>query len=276
MTTSSIHTAAAGETTVHESSGSASLEVRNVEKQYGRGSDARQVLADVTFTVSHGEFVTIVGPSGAGKTTLLRCLAGLLAPDGGEVYLRGERVVSPPEGMAVVFQDYSRSLMPWLKIIDNTTLPLLGRKMSKRWRRELALGALAAVGLGEASALYPWQMSGGMQQRAAIARALVCEPEVLLMDEPFASVDAQTRADLEDLILRLQRDLDITIVLVTHDIDEAVYLADRVIVLSGAPTTVTEIVEVSADLGRDRDQVATKLEPEFGTLRAHVLGLVRH
>lgn len=250
-----------------------SLEVREIAKSYGRGPSARQILAEVTFTVHQGEFVTVVGPSGAGKTTLLRCLAGLLTPDGGEVHLDGELVTAPPKGLALVFQDYSRSLLPWMSVLNNVMLPLRGRGMSKAERRRTADQALRAVGLANAATLYPWQMSGGMQQRAAIARAVACQPEVLLMDEPFASVDAQTRADLEDLMLRLRAELGMTVVLVTHDIDEAVYLADRVIVLSGAPTSVTEIIDIP--LPGPRDQLRTKLEPTFAELRARVLGLIR-
>lgn len=254
--------------------GRPSLEVRSLGKSYGRGPAAKQVLDDVSFEVGHGEFVTVVGPSGAGKTTLLRCLAGLLAPDSGEVRLKDTPIVSPPAGLALVFQDYSRSLLPWMSVLDNVVLPLRATKeVAARERRGTALTALEAVGLGDCAGLYPWQMSGGMQQRAAIARALACRPDVLLMDEPFASVDAQTRSDLEDLTLRLQRELGMTVVVVTHDIDEAVYLADRVIVLSGAPTSVAAIVPVP--LGPARDQISTKLTPDFAELRAHVLSLVR-
>lgn len=251
-----------------------SLEVQSLAKSYRVGAETRQVLSDVTFDVEHGEFITIVGPSGAGKTTLLKCLSGLLRPDEGSVRLKGEPVTEPPAGLSVVFQDYSRSLLPWMSILDNVRLPHRGTKTRRAEAVAKATDALIEVGLGEALHLYPWQTSGGMQQRAAIARGLTMRPELLLMDEPFASVDAQTRSDLEDLTLRLQREFGMTVVVVTHDIDEAVYLADRVIVLSGAPTGVTEIVDVG--LGRDRDQVGTKSTPEFARLRAHVLGLVRH
>ncbi|MGW2282747.1 ABC transporter ATP-binding protein [Streptomyces sp. NPDC001770] len=249
------------------------LEVHGIAKSYGSGDTARHVLGGVHFEVHDREFVTVVGPSGAGKTTLLRCLAGLLAPDSGEVRLAGAAVHAPPEGLALVFQDYSRSLLPWMSVLDNVQLPLRRRGSNAAERGAAALEALSAVGLADAGPLYPWQMSGGMQQRAAIARALACTPRVLVMDEPFASVDAQTRADLEDLTLRLQRQRGMTVVLVTHDMDEAVYLADRVVVLSGAPTRVSEIVSVG--LGSERDQIATKMLPAFAELRAHVLGLVR-
>uniref|UniRef100_A0AAU2VZ02 ABC transporter ATP-binding protein n=1 Tax=Streptomyces sp. NBC_00008 TaxID=2903610 RepID=A0AAU2VZ02_9ACTN len=249
------------------------LEVHGIAKSYGSHNTVRQVLGGIHFDVHDREFVTVVGPSGAGKTTLLRCLAGLLAPDSGEVRLAGAPVHAPPEGLALVFQDYSRSLLPWMSVLDNIQLPLRRRGTGAAERLAAAGEALSAVGLADAGRLYPWQMSGGMQQRAAIARALACTPRVLVMDEPFASVDAQTRADLEDLTLRLQRQRGMTVVLVTHDMDEAVYLADRVVVLSGAPTTVSEIVSV--DLGTEREQIATKLLPAFAELRAHVLGLVR-
>ncbi|MFC0447415.1 ABC transporter ATP-binding protein [Rhodococcus jostii] len=274
MTTSTTSGIASAGTAHGATSGTPlSLDVRAVAKSYGRGPATRQILADVTFAVHQGEFVTVVGPSGAGKTTLLRCLAGLLAPDAGEVALHGQKITAPPKGLSLVFQDYSRSLLPWMSVLRNVMLPLRRLGSNRAERLRLAEQALEAVGLADAGSLYPWQMSGGMQQRAAIARAVACQPQVLLMDEPFASVDAQTRADLEDLMLRLRDELRMTIVLVTHDIDEAVYLADRIIVLSGAPTSVTEIIAVP--LPAPRDQLRTKLEPAFAELRAHVLGLIR-
>ncbi|MFV0319218.1 MAG: ABC transporter ATP-binding protein [Microbacterium sp.] len=244
------------------------LAVEHLRKRFG----ATKVLGDVTFTAAAGEFVCIVGPSGVGKTTLLRCLAQLGPADEGRVLLDGAVVTAPPAKMAVVFQDYSRSLMPWMRVGANVELPLRRSKLSRVQRRERVQLALRDVGLAHASDLYPWQMSGGMQQRAAIARALAYRPEVLIMDEPFASVDAQTRADLEDLMLDLRERLGVTIVLVTHDIDEAVYLSDKVVVLSGRPATVTETVRVK--LPSPRDQIATKAELEFLSLRAHIHGLI--
>jgi len=212
-----------------------------------------------------------VGPSGCGKTTLLRCAAGLLRPTAGTVRLDGEPVTGPPPGLAVVFQEYGRSLFPWLRVADNVALPLRNRPRAER--RRLVDDALAAVGLADAHRAYPWQLSGGMQQRVAIARAVAYQPRVLLMDEPFAAVDAQTRADLEDLIRDVWRRLGVTLLFVTHDIDEAVYLGQRVIVLSAAPTTVAE--DLPIDLPDSRDQLTTRADPRFTQLRAHVYARIR-
>jgi NitT/TauT family transport system ATP-binding protein len=244
------------------------LEIKGVGKTYGQGATATRAIADVSLTVSDGEFVCVVGPSGCGKTTLLKCVAGLLRPTHGTVLLRGKPVTRPPEAMALVFQEYSRSLMPWTSVENNVLLPLRHKRLGRRERRALVRESLEAVGLGGFANRYPWQLSGGMQQRVAIARALAYQPSILLMDEPFASVDAQTRGDLEDLTLRVRDRYGITILFVTHDIDESVYLADRVVVLTHAPTEVKEIVPV--ELPRPRDQIATKELAEFAHLRAHV------
>ncbi|MFD4675986.1 ABC transporter ATP-binding protein [Lentzea sp. NPDC058450] len=250
------------------------LSVTHLKKTYGTGDAAVEAIRDLTVTVEEGEFVCIVGPSGAGKTTLLKCLCGLLSPSSGTVVLDGETVTGPPKAMASVFQDYSRSLMPWFSVARNVDLPLRNKYRSASVREEKVSGALAAVGLESFGSRYPWELSGGMQQRVAIARGLAYEPEILLLDEPFASVDAQTRADLEDLILQVRDTTGVTMLLVTHDIDEAVYLADRVVVMSARPSVVVETVEI--DLPRPRDQVGTKSLARFAELRAHVLGLIRH
>jgi NitT/TauT family transport system ATP-binding protein len=250
-----------------ETTAPAQLELCELSKSYG----AATAVGNVTASVPAGKVTVIVGPSGAGKTTLLRIICGLDKASSGEVRFDGEVVDAVPDGLALVFQDYSRSLFPWMTVEKNVAFPL--RKLPKRDRAQRVKESLDAVGLGDKTHLFPWQMSGGMQQRVAIARALACHPRLLVMDEPFASVDAQTRAELEDLLLTIQAKLRITVLVVTHDIDESVYLADNIIVLSRPPSVVAEILPVS--LPRPRDQITTKEEPEFVALRAHVLRLLR-
>ncbi|MET8412723.1 ABC transporter ATP-binding protein [Streptomyces sp. NPDC005195] len=246
----------------------ASLVVTGLRKVYEGSGRRVEAVRDLTFTVDTGELVCLVGPSGCGKTTLLKCVGGLLAPTAGEVRLAGRPVSGPPPGMAFVFQEYGRSLFPWMRVGENVELPLKQKKLSGLRRRELVADALESVGLSDAAGAYPWQLSGGMQQRVAIARALAYEPEVLLMDEPFAAVDAQTRADLEDLVRRLWQRRGMTILFVTHDIDEAVYLGERVLVLSASPTVVREQLKI--DLPEERDQLHTRVAPRFAELRTQV------
>ena len=249
------------------------LEVRGVKKIYQDRNRTVEAVRDLTFDVSRGEFLCIVGPSGAGKTTLLRCIAGLLNPTAGEVLLEGNRITGPPTDMAVVFQEYGRSLFPWLTVQQNVELPLKEKRLPATRRRELVAEALAAVGLSEAVDAHPWQLSGGMQQRVAIARAVAYGPRVLVMDEPFAAVDAQTRADLEDLVRDLWRRLEVTVLFVTHDIDESVYLGERILVLSAAPTVI--LGDLKVDLPTDRNQLETRSSARFGALRAEVYELVQ-
>jgi NitT/TauT family transport system ATP-binding protein len=245
------------------------VRVENLAKSYGE----HRAVDEVTFGVRTGEVVSIVGPSGAGKTTVLRLVAGLLEPTSGSVTIEGVPVTGPPAEVAVVFQDYSRSLLPWLTVRGNVMLPMRAKGLSRAEARTAAQEALASVGLADAAGKRPRELSGGMQQRVALARALAYRPKLLVMDEPFASVDAQTRMDLEDLVLPLRDVYGVTILLVTHDIDEAVYLSDRIVVLCRAPATVLRVVDV--DLPLPRSQTATKELPGFGRLRHEVLDLVR-
>jgi NitT/TauT family transport system ATP-binding protein len=270
-------TIATSENSQHQRSGGDAvtdvLEVTGLQKIYsGRGREV-EAVRDLTFSVGRGELVCIVGPSGAGKTTLLRCISGLLGTTSGEIRLDGAPVTGPPQGMAVVFQEYGRSLFPWMTVRQNVELPLKEKGVPRAERREKIDAALAAVGLTDSDDAHPWQLSGGMQQRVAIARAVAYEPSVLLMDEPFAAVDAQTRADLEDLVRELWQRLGVTVLFVTHDIDEAVYLGQRVLVLSNRPTVILE--DVAVDLPDERDQLGTRSSPRFGELRAQVYELIQ-
>jgi NitT/TauT family transport system ATP-binding protein len=245
------------------------LEIRELTHAY---ADGHVALRDLSLRVAEGGLVSIVGPSGCGKSTLLRCVAGLQRPSAGDILLDGKPIDGVPDDLAVVFQDYSRSLYPWLTVRDNVALPLRRRGLDRAARREKAERTLESVGLGAAKTRYPWQLSGGMQQRVSIARALAFRPRLLLMDEPFGSVDAQTREDLEDLLLTIRAE-GMTILFVTHDIDESVYVGDRVVVLGGAPGHVRADLEVR--LPSPREQIATRERPEFVSLRAEVGRLVR-
>jgi NitT/TauT family transport system ATP-binding protein len=251
----------------------AMLDVIELGHTYGAGQKAHVAIEDVSFRVDVGEIVCVVGPSGCGKSTLLKSVAGLHRITAGEVQLHGRSIRDVPGDLAVVFQDYGRSLFPWLNVASNVEFPLRGGSLNRAQRRERVAEALAWVGLSEAARKHPGQLSGGMQQRVAIARALAYRPALMLMDEPFASVDAQTRADLEDLVLRVRDEQDMTILLVTHDIDESVYLGDRVLVLSESPTTVVETLKV--DLSAPRDQIITRASVEFVRLRSEVARLLR-
>jgi NitT/TauT family transport system ATP-binding protein len=245
------------------------LQVVGIRKSYADGTLA---IEHISLGVRMGEFVSIVGPSGAGKTTLLKTICGLLAPSGGMVSLHGRAIDRPPPEMVLVFQDYGRSLYPWLTVLGNVRFPFKTKKINTLEELDRVREAIKAVGLERFTNHYPWQLSGGMQQRVAIARAVAFKPEILLLDEPFASVDALTRADLEDLTLDLRKHYGITMVLVTHDIDEAVYLSDRVFVLSPPPGEI--VAEVFVDLPHPRDQVKTRSEQEFIELRNGIRALI--
>ncbi len=248
------------------------LEVVDLRHTYLTDRGEHTVLDGLSFSVDRGEFVSIVGPSGCGKTTLLRTLSGLLKPSGGTVALDGTVINGVPKGLAMVFQDYRASLFPWRRVDANVEFPLLGR-VGKAERRSRTRESLEAVGLSGSADRYPWQLSGGMQQRVAIARALAMRPQLLVMDEPFASVDAQTRSDLEDLLLRVREQFDMTILFVTHDVDESVYLSTRVLSLSKAPTVKT--ADVVVPLQFPRDQISTREDHVFVTTRSEVARLIR-
>jgi NitT/TauT family transport system ATP-binding protein len=249
------------------------LEVAGLSKTYGSGPGSKLAVADVSLAVAPREFLSIVGPSGAGKTTLLKCLTGLLERSGGSARFEGVDITEPPAKMAIVFQDYGRSLFPWMTVGGNVAMPMRGKGVAREERTVRVTQALEAVGLPDVARRYPWQLSGGMQQRVALARALAYKPDCLVMDEPFASVDAQTRFDLEDLVLRIQSELGVTVVFVTHDIDEAVYLSHRILVLTSSPARVRAVLDV--DLETPRDQVTTRRDPRFAELRTTLFELVR-
>ena len=234
--------------------------IENIGIRLGR----REILRDVTFTVDTGEIVGIVGRSGAGKTTLLRVLGGLLSPTTGSVWLRGQPVARPPDGVVMVFQDYVNALLPWRTVVRNTALGL-ERGVPRLVRSRRVERALAMVGLADRGADYPWQLSGGMAQRVQIARALAMEPTVLLMDEPFGALDALTKAALQDVLLDVHEQTRATIVFITHDLDEAIYLSDRVLVVSGNPGAVT--LSVATELPRPRDQFDTRESARYLQVR---------
>lgn len=245
------------------------LRVSALGKRYSQ--EGPPALSNITFEVAERELLAVVGPSGCGKTTLLRLVCGLMPPSEGVVSFGGHPVVCPLREAALVFQDYSRSLFPWLTVIRNVLFPLRGGEMSRAERVVRAEAVLEEMGLRGVAGRYPWQLSGGMQQRVAIARALVSRPKLLLLDEPFASVDALTRAELQDVLLRVHGEAalrPVTVVHVTHDIDEAVYLADRVVVLSHAPGRV--LGEVDVRLKRPRAQTVTRSSPRFLAVRNEI------
>jgi NitT/TauT family transport system ATP-binding protein len=243
-----------------------SLEAKGLVKSF----DDRKVIDGLDLSIGPGEFGVVLGPSGAGKTTLLRCLSGLMAPTSGLVEINGRRVTGVAEDAAVVFQEYNRSLYPWMTLEENVRFGLRG--VDKRQARQRAAAALERVHLGDSLKMYPWQVSGGMQQRTAIARALAAEAGLVIMDEPFASVDALTKIHLEQLLLRIWTETPFTCVFVTHDIEEAVYLADRLFVLSPRPSRLRK--EIVVDLPRPRDPVTTKALPEFQRLREQAFNLI--
>jgi NitT/TauT family transport system ATP-binding protein len=239
-------------------------------KNYASRSSTRpvRVFEHISFSQREGAFVSMVGASGCGKTTLLKIVGGLTAPSSGTVYVNGRLVIEPPAEAVIVFQDYSKSLFPWKNVEQNIALGLESIGLPDGSKMQRIAKYLQMVGLDGASRHYPWELSGGMQQRVALARALAREPALLLLDEPFGALDTVIRSRLEDDLLELWRALGMTALLITHDIDEAIYLSDRILVLAGTPTAIS--ADVAVPLSRPRDQVTTRSDPLFSSLRAQV------
>jgi NitT/TauT family transport system ATP-binding protein len=246
------------------------LSVRRVGKTFDAAGDRVIAIRSVDLSVAEGEFVSIVGPSGCGKSTLLQIVAGLMPASAGEVLLEGQAVAGPPAGVVYLFQQYSRSLLPWLTVEQNVSFGFRhARRLSSREASERCVRHLDMVGLADFRKRYPWELSGGMQQRVAIARALAAEPRVLLLDEPFSSVDALTRLGLHGLILDLWSRTGLTILLVTHDVEEAVYLSDRIVLLTRRPAEVAEVF--ANTVPRPRSAVESREDPRFLDLRHELL-----
>ncbi len=245
------------------------IEIRNVSKSFPQNEEEEHlsILHHISLTIQDQEFVCLLGPSGCGKSTLLRILAGLLKPDEGEILVDGSKVEGPESSRCMVFQDYV--LFPWMNVWNNIAL---GLKVKKRPLSEIEQKVSWAIGLVELEGFeksYPHQLSGGMQQRVSIARALVMEPEILLMDEPFGALDSFTRMTLQDELVKICKERDFTTVFVTHDCDEAVYLSDKIVVFSGSPARVKEILTLQMPKPRSRTG------EEFLRLRNRVLRLCR-
>ena len=243
----------------------AMIEVRGVSKEFQTSRGVVVGLADVDLDIREGEFVTLVGPSGCGKSTMLNLLGGLLMPTRGEVRVNGATVKGPGPERGVIFQQYA--LFPWLTAQQNVEFGLGLQGIGKRERAETATRYLEMVGLADFARAYPKELSGGMKQRCAIARAYAVNPSILLMDEPFGALDALTRVQMQDNLLHTWEQERRTAVFITHDVDEAVYLANRVVVMSPHPGRVSEVIEVPLPYPRSDD---LRLSPEFADLRARV------
>lgn len=248
----------------------AELEVNDITKVYGTGSDAVKALDNVSFTVSDGEFVSILGPSGCGKSTLLRIIDGLLEPTNGEILIDDSPVTGSGQDRGMVFQTFN--LFPWRTVQENIEFGLEVGGVNKDERRRVAQKYIDMVGLTDFGDAYPKELSGGMQQRVGLARALAIDPELLLMDEPFGALDAQTRELMQTELLKIWSEHQKTSVFVTHDIEEAIFLSDRVIVLTDRPGRVHEIIDVP--FGRPRYGQDLKGSAEFGELREEIWELL--
>ena len=243
------------------------LSLRRVGKQYTVDDQPLPVLERINLDLRHGEFLSIVGASGCGKSTLLRLVAGLDSTFDGEILIDGRPIAGPGIERGMVFQDHR--LFPWLTIAGNVALGLDSLDLDPRDRDRRAAAMLELVGLSAFATAHPHQLSGGMAQRAAIARALVSEPEILLMDEPFGALDSLTRVHLQEELLRIWSQRRVTVIVVTHDVEEAVYLSDTIAVMAPRPGRVVSATRV--DLPRPRDRA----DPRFGEIRRAILGQLR-
>jgi ABC-type nitrate/sulfonate/bicarbonate transport system ATPase subunit len=246
--------------------------VNALAKRYSTRDTGGWALHDLSLSIQRGSFTVILGRSGSGKSTLLRLLAGLSVPSAGHVTCDGAPVQKGRKDIRYVFQDYAESLFPWKTVWRNVHFGAKHGGAARHERAGLVQEALQRVSLGDAAAKYPWQLSGGMQQRVAIARALASRPRVLLLDEPFGAVDALSRASLQDTILDVWTALGLTVVLVTHDIDEAIYLGDRVLVLHSRGEGL--VADLNIGLARPRDRVSSLEDPAFGGYRRRLLTAV--
>jgi ABC-type nitrate/sulfonate/bicarbonate transport system ATPase subunit len=248
------------------------IEVIDISKAYGSVPEEQVVaLREVSLSIKEGEFVSLIGASGCGKTTLLKIIDGLIAPSKGRVEIDGNLVTGPGPDRAVVFQDFA--LMPWANVIDNVAFGLRVRGVPKRERLEIAAEHIAQVGLEGFETKNPGQLSGGMQQRVGLARALAVKPKILLMDEPFGSLDAQTRHLMQEDLLGMLDEENLTVVFVTHDMDEAVYLSDRVAIMSPRPGQVVEVLDVDLPGG---DSTEGRRSAEFLELTNYIWDKLRH
>ena len=241
-------------------------------KRISRSFGSYEAVSDLSLEIEVGQFFSIVGPSGCGKSTLLQIIGGLIPTSSGEVWLKGKRVTAPPREMIYLFQQYNRSLFPWRNVRQNIAFGLEGTGMSGADIDRKCFEYIDLVGLARFDRHLPHQLSGGMQQRVAVARALACGAQVILMDEPFGSVDAQTRAGLQDLLLRLWQQYRLTVLLVTHDIDEAIYIGQRVVVMSSAPARIRTIL--TTDLPYPRDQIRTRETEQYLEHRRNLYSLL--
>ena len=246
------------------------LRVENLSKKFDTPNGEILALNKINFQIFRREFISVIGPSGCGKTTLIRTLAGLEFPSSGNVFLEGKKMEGPGAERGMVFQDYT--LFPWLSVKKNVMFGLEIKGLGKLKAEAEAMEWLDIVGLGKFADAYPEQLSGGMKQRVAIARSLANRPEILFLDEPFGALDAQTRSSMQAYLLKIWQNVDVTVFFVTHDLDEAIYLSDRILVLRANPGEIDELIEVPVPRPRAPGQF---LSPEFLATKKHLEELIR-